>query len=259
MLEPPPPAANGAAANGAGGAAAAAAAGDAEGEEGEDDGGDEEEGPAGSGRPGGKSSRLEHKSLLKLRLALLDARGEEDAYLQLAMRGRMWSEAVGRLLASKDRSKLHQAVRLLPAHIKALPKRAAYVTRLVEGEGLPAAERLELAARLLLDMRGELNRALREVRVAPGSGVDDAQRWSVTAWAARLPSLPGEGQADLNVRTATHNRCGPVMFGQAGGAQGCFLIALQLGAGCVWAGWHGGVKARGGVVCPVHRRADGQE
>lgn len=48
-------------------------------------------------------TRLEHKSLLKLRLALLDAAGLEEPYLQLALRGRMWSEAVGRLLASKDR------------------------------------------------------------------------------------------------------------------------------------------------------------
>lgn len=44
-------------------------------------------------------------------------------------------------------------MRLLPQHIKSLPKRAAYMKRLVEGEGLPAAERLELVARLVLDMR----------------------------------------------------------------------------------------------------------
>jgi hypothetical protein len=44
-------------------------------------------------------------------------------------------------------------VRLLPQHIASLPKRLAYVKHLVEGEVLPAAERLELAARLLLDMR----------------------------------------------------------------------------------------------------------
>lgn len=53
----------------------------------------------------------------------------------------------------KQRSKLQQAVRLLPQHIKSLPKRVAYMKRLVESEGLPAGERLELAARLLLDMR----------------------------------------------------------------------------------------------------------
>lgn len=55
--------------------------------------------------------------------------------------------------APHRRSKLQQAVRLLPQHIKSLPKRVAYMRSLVEGEGLPAAERLELAARLLLDLR----------------------------------------------------------------------------------------------------------
>jgi hypothetical protein len=51
------------------------------------------------------------------------------------------------------RSKLQQAVKLLPQHIKSLPKRVNYMRKLVESEGLPAGERLDLVARLMLDMR----------------------------------------------------------------------------------------------------------
>jgi hypothetical protein len=178
---------------------------DGEGDEGDDDpmGEDDDNAPAardgGRGRGGASSSpsRLEPKALLKLRLALLDAHGLEEPYLILAMRGRLWGEAVGRLLSSKDRwararvtlgrgshwtdacvrgqscvalpqihpairiihppppprSKLQQGIRLLPQHIRSLAKRVTYIKRLVESEGLPAGERLELVARLMLDMR----------------------------------------------------------------------------------------------------------
>jgi hypothetical protein len=53
------------------------------------------------------------------------------------------------------RSKLQQAVKLLPQHIKSLPKRINYMRKLVESESLPAGERLELVARLMLDIRCE--------------------------------------------------------------------------------------------------------
>ena len=65
----------------------------------------------------------------------------------------MWSEVVGRLLSSRDRTKLQRAVKLLPQHIRSLPKRVQYVQQLVNNSSLPAAERLELAAHLLLDLR----------------------------------------------------------------------------------------------------------
>lgn len=170
----------------------------------EDDKGDDDEDEA-TARDS-KNNRLEHKSLLKLRLALLDLHGLDDAYLQLAMRGHMWSEVVGRLLASKDRSKLQAAVRLLPQHIKSLPKRVAYVRRLVESQWLPGAERLDLAARLLLDMRSELQLSNREVRVSPSTASADTQRWTVAAYTVRLDPQPGESPQDLSVRTSTHNR-----------------------------------------------------
>jgi len=100
MLEAPStPAALGAtaAAGDAAGGGGDGAAG-VEGDEADDEGGDDDEGERAD-----KPSRLEPRSLLKLRLAFLDAHSLEDAYLQLAMRGRMWSEVVARLLGSKDR------------------------------------------------------------------------------------------------------------------------------------------------------------
>ena len=45
----------------------------------------------------------ETASLVQLRLLYLEALGNEDAYLSLAMGAKMWSEAVSSLLKSGDR------------------------------------------------------------------------------------------------------------------------------------------------------------
>ena len=47
-------------------------------------------------------------------------------------------------------------MKLLPQHITRLPERLKYMTTLVELGQLGAPERLEVAARLLMDMRAEL-------------------------------------------------------------------------------------------------------
>jgi hypothetical protein len=45
----------------------------------------------------------EQQSLLQLRLQALDAIGASGAYLELAMAGGAWREAINRLLTSKER------------------------------------------------------------------------------------------------------------------------------------------------------------
>lgn len=42
-------------------------------------------------------------SLLQLRLKMLDVVGQQNAYLELAMAGGAWREAINRMLRSKDR------------------------------------------------------------------------------------------------------------------------------------------------------------
>jgi hypothetical protein len=46
---------------------------------------------------------VEQSSLLQLRLQVLDAMGASAAYLELAMAGGAWREAINRLLTSKER------------------------------------------------------------------------------------------------------------------------------------------------------------
>jgi hypothetical protein len=46
---------------------------------------------------------VEQSSLLQLRLQVLDVMGASAAYLELAMAGGAWREAINRLLTSKER------------------------------------------------------------------------------------------------------------------------------------------------------------
>jgi len=63
--------------------------------------------PGGSSADGSSGSStawaLEQSSLLQLRLQALDAMGASAAYLELAMAGGAWREAINRLLTSKER------------------------------------------------------------------------------------------------------------------------------------------------------------
>lgn len=58
---------------------------------------------AASGSSGVAAWAAEPPSLLQLRLQALDAMGASAAYLELAMAGGAWREAINRLLKSKER------------------------------------------------------------------------------------------------------------------------------------------------------------
>ena len=61
------------------------------------------QGGNGGNREGVGTVVKETASLVQLRLLYLEALGNEDAYLSLAMGAKMWSEAVSSLLKSGDR------------------------------------------------------------------------------------------------------------------------------------------------------------
>jgi hypothetical protein len=72
------------------------------------------------------------------------------------------------LLCVACRSQLLKAARLLPRHITSLSERMGYMRKLLGLESLGAPERLELVARLLLDVRDELlSRAVVNLSVPP--------------------------------------------------------------------------------------------
>ena len=64
------------------------------------------------------------------------------------------------------RSQLLKAVSLLPRHISSLSERMSYMTQLLELQSLEAPEKLEVAARLLLGIREQLEAHEVEVHVS---------------------------------------------------------------------------------------------
>ncbi|KAF6251842.1 hypothetical protein COO60DRAFT_580144 [Scenedesmus sp. NREL 46B-D3] len=159
------------------------------------------EGGAAAGAPP-RRWQLELPSLLALRLLMLAAVGQSAAYLELAMAGRAWKKAIDCMLHSKERGQLLRAVQLLPRHIASLSERMGYMHRLLLLESLGAPERLELVARLLLDvhdaltgqavkLHGPPSRASRADRYRPG-GASGASGCPWHLWEATLYSLRHE-------------------------------------------------------------------
>jgi hypothetical protein len=95
------------------------------------------------------------------------------------------------------RSQLRLAAELLPHHITSLPQRLDYMIQLLAAEALGVVERCELAARLLLSLRGDLVPRTQQ----PCVGDSHWAFWKVQLWA--LPDdVDGEAlslQAQLAV------------------------------------------------------------
>jgi hypothetical protein len=63
------------------------------------------------------------------------------------------------------RAQLLRAVKLLTKHITSLPERLKYMCQIVQLDSLGAPERLEVTARLLLDLRDQLHPVTHPVKV----------------------------------------------------------------------------------------------
>jgi hypothetical protein len=76
------------------------------------------------------------------------------------------------------RSQLRLAAELLPRHITSLSQRLDYMQQLLVLKELPVVERCELAARLLLSLRGDLVPRTQQ----PAMGYDKRAWWQVQVW-----------------------------------------------------------------------------
>jgi hypothetical protein len=105
---------------------------------------------------------------------------------------------------------------MLPRHISALPRRLDYMQQLLGLEELGVVERCELAARLLLSIRGDLVPAGEAPVVAASP---EPAWWNVQVW--RLPASEEQ----------TRDRSGPGHWPQLQEKLRCFLEAfLRLAA-----------------------------
>jgi hypothetical protein len=114
-------------------------------------------------------------------------------------------------------------VKLLPQHITRLPERLTYMTTLVELGQIGAAERLEVAARLLVDMRQGLK--LKQGVSVVLEGGSTKTWWDHALWKCQGPNGLDESEElvkQLNKFVAAFNKVAGEVRGYCGeGGWGC--------------------------------------
>lgn len=159
------------------------------------------------------------------------------------------------------RSQLLQAAALLPRHITSLSERLGYMRQLLGLASLGAPERLELVARLLLNVRDELAPEVVKLCVPPSRVIDAAIAGSWHLWEATLYSwqeqqggsgagrggdwrqpLPGEARGQAG---SSNSR----LWAEWGGVMSCFVMtAAQVGAAWGRWQWNGSASVRVGTA-----------
>jgi hypothetical protein len=82
-----------------------------------------------------------------------------------------------------------KAVKLLTRHITSLPERLGYMSTIVQLDSLGAPERLEVTARLLLDLREQLHPVEHAVKVGSRGGRNNTSAgpmWKVTLYSLHV-------------------------------------------------------------------------